>query len=103
MPDVRSSRVVERAPAAIVVEQEAVARVFFFSKRVHLVLEVHAEPGRIRFRDRCGQSFTRYEGVVDAVRRGTATPSSPTSCWRGRRSTSPSSSSPVCSSATPTA
>ena len=33
-----------------------------FSRRIHLVLEVHAEPATIRFRDRCGQSFTRYEG-----------------------------------------
>jgi hypothetical protein len=63
MPDVRSSRIVERRAASIVVEQEAVARVLFFSKRIHLVLEVHAEPGLIRFRDRCGQSFTSYEGV----------------------------------------
>ena len=63
MPDVRSSRIVERRAASIVVEQEAVARVLFFSRRIHLLLEVHAEPGRIRFRDHCGQSFTRYEGV----------------------------------------
>jgi len=63
MPDVRSSRIVERGAASIVVEQEAVARVLFFSKRIHLVLEVRSEPGLIRFRDRCGQSFTSYQGV----------------------------------------
>ncbi len=33
-----------------------------FSKRIHLVLEVHEESGTIRFRDRCGTSFARYEG-----------------------------------------
>ena len=63
MPDVQSSRIVERRATSIVVEQEAVARVLFFSKRIHLVLDVRAEPGRIRFRDEGGQSFTRYEGT----------------------------------------
>jgi carbon monoxide dehydrogenase subunit G len=63
MPDVQSSRVIERRDASVVVEQEAIARVLFFSKRIHLVLEVHAEPGRIHFRDQGGQSFTRYEGT----------------------------------------
>jgi hypothetical protein len=33
-----------------------------FSKRMHLVLEVHEATGVIRFRDRCGTSFTQYEG-----------------------------------------
>ena len=33
-----------------------------FSKRVHLVLEVRESPNTIRFRDRCGRSFVRYEG-----------------------------------------
>src|SRR4029453_3312487 len=63
MPDVRTSRIVERRATSIVVEQEAIARVLVFSRRIHLLLEVHAEPGRIRFRDRCGQGFTRYEGM----------------------------------------
>jgi hypothetical protein len=34
-----------------------------FSKRVHLVLEIHEENWTIRFRDRCGKSFARHEGV----------------------------------------
>jgi hypothetical protein len=34
-----------------------------FSKRIHLVLEVHEQTGEIRFRDRCGKSFARYEGT----------------------------------------
>lgn len=62
MPDVRTSRVVERGTDRAVVEQEAVARVLFFSKQVRLVLEVQEAPASIRFRDRSGQSFVRYEG-----------------------------------------
>jgi ribosome-associated toxin RatA of RatAB toxin-antitoxin module len=63
MPEVRTSRVLERSDGLTIVEQEAVAKVMMFSKRIHLVLEVHEQPGEIRFRDRCGKSFTRYEGV----------------------------------------
>jgi ribosome-associated toxin RatA of RatAB toxin-antitoxin module len=63
MPDVQSSRIVERRATSVLVEQEAVARVLFFSKRIRLMLDVSAESGRIRFRDESGQSFTRYEGV----------------------------------------
>jgi ribosome-associated toxin RatA of RatAB toxin-antitoxin module len=63
MPEVRTSNVLERGGDRVVVEQEAVARFMMFSKRVHLVLEVHEGRGAIRFRDRCGKSFARYEGV----------------------------------------
>lgn len=63
MPDVRSSRVLERGVDRAVVEQEAVARVLFFSKQVRLVLEVEEAPERIHFRDRSGHSFVRYEGT----------------------------------------
>lgn len=63
MPEVRTSNVIERADDRAVVEQEAVARFMMFSKRVHLVLEVREHNGTIRFRDRCGKSFARYEGV----------------------------------------
>jgi ribosome-associated toxin RatA of RatAB toxin-antitoxin module len=63
MPDVRSSRVIERGDGRAVVEQEAVARVMMFSKRVHLVLDVSEAPRTIHFRDRCGQSFEHYEGA----------------------------------------
>lgn len=62
MPNVRTSRVVERGEHYTVVEQEAVAKFLMFSKRVHLVLEIHQAPGTLRFRDRCGTSFSRYEG-----------------------------------------
>ena len=63
MPEVRTSNVLERVDDRAVVEQEAVARFMMFSKRVHLVLEVQEDRGTIRFRDRCGKSFARYEGV----------------------------------------
>ena len=63
MPDVRSSRVIERSDGHAVVEQEAVARMLMFSKRVHLLLDVREEPHLIRFRDRCGKSFAYYEGA----------------------------------------
>jgi ribosome-associated toxin RatA of RatAB toxin-antitoxin module len=63
MPDVRSSRVIERGDGRAVVEQEAVARVMMFSKRIHLVLDISEAPRTIRFRDRCGQSFEHYEGA----------------------------------------
>ena len=63
MPEVRTSNVLERGDDRAVVEQEAVARFMMFSKRVHLVLEVQEDRGTIRFRDRCGKSFARYEGV----------------------------------------
>jgi carbon monoxide dehydrogenase subunit G len=62
MPDVRSSTVLERSDNHTVVEQEAVAKFLMFSKRIHLVLDVEETPGSLRFRDRCGASFSRYEG-----------------------------------------
>ncbi len=63
LPEVRTSKVLERTGHRVVVEQEAVARFMLFSKRLHLVLEVIEEPLAIRFRDRCGKSFARYEGA----------------------------------------
>ena len=62
IPDVRSSVVLERAADRVVVEQDAVARVMVFSRRLHLVLDVQEEAAAIRFRDRCKQSFSHYEG-----------------------------------------
>jgi hypothetical protein len=63
MPEVRTSQLIERRDDRAIVEQEAVARFLMFSKRVHLVLEVEEAPLMIVFRDRCGQSFERYEGA----------------------------------------
>lgn len=62
MPDVRSSRIVSRDPEQVIVEQEAVARVLFFSKKVHLRLVVRETDTTIAFKDACGRSFARYEG-----------------------------------------
>jgi ribosome-associated toxin RatA of RatAB toxin-antitoxin module len=62
LPDVLSSRVIERDAERTIVAQEAVAKVLFFSKRVRLVLEVRETPATIAFRDRGGESFVRYEG-----------------------------------------
>jgi ribosome-associated toxin RatA of RatAB toxin-antitoxin module len=63
MPDMKTSTVLERTDAGTLVEQEAVARFMLFSKRVHLVLRVNDRDGTIRFRDECGKSFARYEGM----------------------------------------
>jgi ribosome-associated toxin RatA of RatAB toxin-antitoxin module len=63
MPGVRTSTVLERDGHHTVVEQEAVASIMMFSKRVHLVLEIDEQPDTLLFRDRCGRSFTRYEGA----------------------------------------
>jgi ribosome-associated toxin RatA of RatAB toxin-antitoxin module len=63
MPAVRSSKVIERGDGYSVVEQEAMATFMLFSRRVHLMLEVREHSGTVRFIDRCGQSFERYEGA----------------------------------------
>ena len=63
MPDVKSSQVLSRSGDGLVVEQEATARFMMFTKKVHLLLEVSEDGGSIRFRDRCGKSFTTYEGA----------------------------------------
>jgi ribosome-associated toxin RatA of RatAB toxin-antitoxin module len=63
MPDVKSSIVRERTPERILLEQEAVAKLMFFSKRVHLLLAVYETPNAIRFTDTGHKSFTAYDGV----------------------------------------
>ena len=63
MPNMKTSNVLERTDAGTLVEQEAVARFMMFSKRVHLRLRVNERDGTIRFRDECGKSFARYEGL----------------------------------------
>jgi ribosome-associated toxin RatA of RatAB toxin-antitoxin module len=73
MPDVRSSRVLERREGAVRVEQEAVSRFLLFSKRIHLVLDIEEGADVIRFRDRCNDSFESYEGswTIKALPGGT--------------------------------
>ena len=63
MPDMKKSIVHERRADVTVVEQEAVSKMMMFSKTVHLLLDVSADAGSVRFRDRCGRSFERYDGV----------------------------------------
>lgn len=63
MPDMEVSKVIERTATGMVVEQQAVSRFMLFSKRVHLILDVREDAGTIRFRDRCGRSFSVYDGA----------------------------------------
>jgi ribosome-associated toxin RatA of RatAB toxin-antitoxin module len=63
MPDIHDSRVLERSDRTAVVEQTAVSKFMMFSKRVHLVLDVQHDGDSIRFRDRCGRSFSSYQGT----------------------------------------
>jgi carbon monoxide dehydrogenase subunit G len=63
MPGVKTSIVLERAAGRAVVEQEAVSHLLMFSKRVYLVLEIAEGADTLRFRDRSGRSFARYEGT----------------------------------------
>lgn len=63
MPQIKTSVVLERTTGGAIVRQEAVSRLMLFSKRVHLVLEISEGADTLRFRDRCGRSFARYEGV----------------------------------------
>jgi hypothetical protein len=63
MPDVKISVVRERFPDGVIVEQEAVAHMLMFSKRIHLLLEVHMDDHSVRFRDSSGLSFEQYDGA----------------------------------------
>jgi ribosome-associated toxin RatA of RatAB toxin-antitoxin module len=63
IPDMRTSKVLDRAERHATVEQETVVHLLMFSKRIHLVLDVLEGPRTIRFRDLCGRSFERYEGA----------------------------------------
>ena len=73
MPDVRTSRIVERAAGYARVEQEAVSKFILFSKRVHLVLDIEESPDVIRFRNTCSRSFEQYEGAWTIESDGGAT------------------------------
>lgn len=73
MPDVRTSVVVGRGNRTARVEQEAVSKFMWFSKTVHLVLDVDEGSEVIAFRDRCTRSFRRYEGSWAMKRQGELT------------------------------
>jgi carbon monoxide dehydrogenase subunit G len=62
MPGVKTSVVRERAADRVVLEQDAVSKFMFFTRRVHLMLEGRQDRSTIRFRDLDGASFARYEG-----------------------------------------
>lgn len=62
VPDMEISRIVERHASGMIVEQQALSKFMMFSKRVHLLLDIHEGHGSIRFSDRCGRSFSAYAG-----------------------------------------
>ena len=62
-----------RFDGGAIVEQEAVARVLMFAKRIHLRLDVRVRAHEIAFKDTWGRSFTRYEGAWRLERQGTGT------------------------------
>ena len=73
MSDVRTSVILERTPGRALIEQEAVSQFLMFSKSVHLVLDVTEDGDTIRFVDRCGKSFTRYQGMWRVMQKDGAT------------------------------
>ncbi|MDE2291684.1 MAG: SRPBCC family protein [Elusimicrobia bacterium] len=74
VPSMVSSRVTGRAGAALMVEQESVARLFLFHKTVRVLLSVTEEPGRrIEFRDVSHRDFASYAGSWRLEPRGDAT------------------------------
>ena len=62
LPHVTTSEVIERTADRAVVRQEIQARYLFFSRDLHLELEIVERPNAITFHDRDGRSFDRYEG-----------------------------------------
>jgi carbon monoxide dehydrogenase subunit G len=73
LPDVKRSTVRERAADHVVVDQEAVARALFFSRRIVLRLEVRRHGDTLTFRDRAGHSFAAYDGAWRLERDGDRT------------------------------
>jgi ribosome-associated toxin RatA of RatAB toxin-antitoxin module len=69
MPGVTTSVIRERSAGRTIVEQEALARMMFFSKRIHLLLEVREDEDTLTFKDSARRSFTRYEGTWRLSRR----------------------------------
>jgi ribosome-associated toxin RatA of RatAB toxin-antitoxin module len=63
LPNVKSSRLLERNDRHVLVEQQAVVKLMFFSTRIHLLLGIDEGTRSLRFVDRSGKSFSRYEGV----------------------------------------
>jgi ribosome-associated toxin RatA of RatAB toxin-antitoxin module len=70
MPDIKTSRIIERGESRALVEQHAVAQFLLFSRRIELLLEIDETPARISFKDRSGKSFRSYEGAWQVVEQG---------------------------------
>jgi ribosome-associated toxin RatA of RatAB toxin-antitoxin module len=68
MPDLISSVILQREAGWVMLEQEAVAKMMMFSKRIHLRLEVHEERHALRFSEQSGRSFDYYHGSWRAHR-----------------------------------
>jgi ribosome-associated toxin RatA of RatAB toxin-antitoxin module len=67
----RESRVTERGPDHVLVEQVAIGRLFLFSKKMRVVLRVREEPpGRIEFEDVLHRDFATYRGEWTVEQRG---------------------------------
>ena len=63
VPSMRQSRVVETRPdGSSLVNQEAVGSVLFFSKAVHVRLDVRRDDEALRFEDLLHKDFRRYAG-----------------------------------------
>jgi carbon monoxide dehydrogenase subunit G len=63
MPGLQKSSVVGRTGSRVTVEQEAVAKFLAFSKQICLLLDIDESPLALKFTDRAGKSFTRYDGA----------------------------------------
>ena len=70
LPDVKKSVVHSRSAGRAVVEQEAQRRVLMFSRRVHLLLDIHEDTDALTFVDTSGKSFLEYRGSWRATTSG---------------------------------
>jgi hypothetical protein len=70
MSDVKTSVIVERFDGRVLVRQEATSKFTLFSKTIYLLLDISERDSTIRFNDRSGKSFTRYQGTWHFVASG---------------------------------
>lgn len=74
VPAMRESRLVEtKADGGLVVDQEAVGSVLFFSKAVHVRLDVHRADETLRFVDVIRKDFRLYSGSWNVRAAGDST------------------------------
>lgn len=68
VPSMRLSHVRETRPdGVVVVEQEAVGRMFFLHRTVHVLLEIRRTPAGLSFNDSAHKDFWIYNGDWEAV------------------------------------